>query len=175
MVSLIIFSIGIYLTICHGTTNFEWNSKEAVDTWFSKDLTPALTDFFNSSGGDVAITKFANAIKASDDFEEYVLDQAIVGKTTWMKFAAGLPTMVNSFEAYYDIDMWESRHVMASFFYIYTFIDGTKVTANGKITGIWNKNGELHRWIYFGKSGSMKAVLLKFGELAEIQSQKNDL
>eukprot|EP00483_Globobulimina_turgida_P006212 UN06222 len=160
--------------LCDAATDFKWNNKEEIETWFN-DIAVSVSTFLRGDPGENAAKQFADALNPSDDFEEYLTDHTIVGRSNWLEHVKGIPTLVNSFEAFYDIDLWEERQVATSFVYIWNFIDDSKMTSRGKLTAVWNKNGEVSRWIYFGKSGSTKAVSDKFGELKDIQSKKQDL
>eukprot|EP01083_Nonionella_stella_P074811 203043_1 len=156
--------------------DFEWKDIQEIQTWYDDTLAAALSKWWGGSENSLAVTKeFADSIKMGSDFEEYILDARIAGRDNWTTWITdkNAPKYVKSMNAYFDIKYWHARHVSVQFFYLYEFVDGAQRHANGEITSVWNKNGELIKWIYFANPTTFGAVFAYMDELAQSDTKED--
>ena len=124
--------------------------------------------------GNITAEEFGKELGIADDFEEYVGDARIIGKSQWLEMVGNTRLAIKSMETIWDVESWTQSSALVSFFYIYTFMDDSTMNARGKEIGVWNEKGEVSRWIYFSTNGSLEACMAKMDQFIGNEMNKRD-
>lgn len=162
-----LFTTALLLLSFHATTieGLKWRNKEQVEEFFDG----AANNLQLMLNGEITTEQFAEKLEIAQDFEEYIDENVVSGKSEWISYFGSIRSSVKAMsEIKYEIDYWTRNTALVKFDYIYKFLDDTELTVRGHITTIWNDDGELSKWIYFSDPDySFKTMSFKAGQVHE--------